>query len=532
MYTVKIVNGENITTIHGNGVWLKSGKISKGINTIDSFTFSMMPNNPGFNFITEFNTLVNVYDNEGWLAFAGRVLYSETTMDESGLITKTVTCENVLGYLCDSIQPYVDTQNWTVAGLLKYLIDTHNSQVEEYKHFTLGRVTARDSNNNLYQAVQRENTWSSIQSKLIDKIGGELRVRVNGDVMYLDYLDQIGEDKETEIALSVNMKSITREQDPTSFVTRLIPLGCKLMRDGEETEHRLDIREVNGGVIYIDDAQALEAYGVHVGVVEWDDVTDPSNLLNKGRAWLEENNRVQVRYSITALDLSLIGLAMDDFEVGNTHPVKNALLGIDDSARIIKKSIDICEQAKSTIEVGDNFKTLSEMQIKQQKSTADSIAELKQNSNVVVEGLESTKKELGDLSQTLAAYNKIFLLDNALNILADLVVSGDITGNKVTALNFNVDCAEEWSENIAEADDVRSIIQGSKVYKYNRKDKTGTEYGLILERECPEELKTGDGVDAFTMLSMLWHDYQRTLTEKQELAERVAAIEEQLAGQV
>ena len=402
MYIVEITNGKKTTTIHGKHVKLSSGKINKGINTIDSFTFSMPPNNPGFTFINEFTTHVTVYNtNKERYEFIGRALYAETTMEEGGMIRKNVTCESLFGYLCDSWQIYADTQNWTVSGLLQHLLDCHNSQVEDYKKFKLGTVTAKDSNDNLYQAVQRENTWDSIKSKLLDKIGGELQFRVEDDGIYLDYLEQIGEEKQTEIALSKNMKSITKEQDPTSYVTRLIPLGCKLTVDGEETEHRLDISSIqSGGKIYIDDEDAIALYGVHVKVVEWDDVTTASALLSKGQNWMKQNNRVQVKYTVTALDLSLIGKAVDDFDVGNTHPVVNGLIGVEDTSRIIKKAIDICEEIKSSFEVGDNLKTLSDIQ-------RDQTAQIKaasQGVQTLKTGQKNLQKSLSDeYVQALAA---------------------------------------------------------------------------------------------------------------------------------
>lgn len=410
MYVVEITSGQITRQIHGDKEKLSSGKIIKGINTIDSFTFSMTPSNVGFNLVNEFSTLVTAYNlNKARYDFIGRVLYAETTMDESGLITKTVTCENVLGYLCDSFQTYVEEKNWTVSGLLKHLLDCHNSLVESHKQFKLGIVTAEDKNDNLFQAVQRENTWDAIKSKLIDKIGGELQVRFEEDGMYLDYLDQIGEQKQTEIALSANMKAITKEQDPSAFVTRLIPLGNKLKKtvdveteDGwkteeVESEERLNITSVNNGLNYIDDEQAVEVYGIHVGVVEWDDVTEPANLKKKGEEWIKENNKVQVKYSITALDLSLIGLAVDDFDVGNIHRIKNGLIHVDDTARIIKKSIDVCEEVKSTIEVGDSFKTLSDIQREQAallKGVEYLTSDLVIKNYILNQRLESTKKEL------------------------------------------------------------------------------------------------------------------------------------------
>ena len=108
--------------------------------------------------------------------------------------------------------------------------------------------------------------------------------------------------------------------------------------------------------------------------VEWDDVSTASALFTKGQNGLAENNKVQVKYSVTALDLSLLGLDIDDFNVHDYHPVINPLLGIDDMARIIKKNIDICEEIRSTIEVGDNFKTLSEIQ-REQAAKLDGISD-------------------------------------------------------------------------------------------------------------------------------------------------------------
>lgn len=371
MYKVVLRNGDIETPIHDEAEKLQSGQIVKSINEIDTFTFSMLPSNAGFDKINEFTTLVNVYNtNKSRYEFMGRVLYQQSEMGDDGMLTKTVTCESLFGYLCDSQQTYVATKNWTVTGLLKALIICHNSQVEEYKRFNIGTVTATDANDNLYLGIERQNTWDAIKSNLIDKIGGELQYRVVNDHIYIDYSDAIGEEKETEIALSYNMKSITREKNPSEYITRLIPLGAKL---SDETEERLDITSVNDGLNYIDDAEGIAAYGIHVGIQEWDDVTKASNLLTKAQNWLADHNRVRVKYSISALDLSLLGLAIDDFIIGNSHPIKNALLGIDDTARIIKQTINVCNEVESTIEVGDNLKTLSDITREQNKSNANAL---------------------------------------------------------------------------------------------------------------------------------------------------------------
>ncbi len=427
MYIVTLKNGGRETVIHGEREKLFSGKVVKGINAIDSCTFALLPSNIGFAQLNEYKTLVDVYNtNKKRYEFHGRVLYAPDKMSESGLLEKEATCESIFGYFCDSQQPYVDTQNWTVEGLLQFFIDNHNAQVEEEKRFVVGEVTATDPNDNLYLGIQRENTWEAINSKLIKKIGGELRYRVVDGINYIDYLERIGETKSTAIELTRNMKSITREKDPTEYVTRLIPLGCKFTEEVEitdadgnvttqtvEKEERLDITSVNDGINYIDDEAAKARFGIRVGYAYFDNVTEADNLLSKGKSWLVDNNKILVKYSITALDLSLLGLDIDDFEVHNSHPLRNHLLGINDTARIIKKSIDICEEVKSTIEVGDNFKTLSDFQIEQAGKIENTTTRVEkiESDYVTNNALESTERTINSLIKQTAERISLMVTD-------------------------------------------------------------------------------------------------------------------------
>lgn len=407
MYIVTITNGNFSTEIHGAEEKLKSGKVTKGINAIDSFVFSLLPDNAGFDLIHEFTTHVTVFNtSKNRYDFIGRVLYAETSMAESGVIVKTVTCESLFGYLCDSVQDYAEAQNWTVSGLLQHLIDCHNSQTEEYKHFKLGNVTQTETNDNIYIGIQRENTWNALQKKLVDQIGGEFQFRMKDDGIYIDYLDRVGGVRDTPIAVSVNMKSISREQDPTSYVTRLIPLGSKLTdENGKETEHRLDITAANNGVRYIEDTEAIEMYGIHVKVVEFDDIKTPEVLLARGKQWMAANNHINVKYTVTAVDLSLLGLAMHDFDIGNTHPIQNHLIGINDTARIIKVSLDVCEEHKSSFDVGDNIKSLSDLQLEQKdqsQSTEETIKNLQSEThNQKVELQEAITEQVSSATVTL-----------------------------------------------------------------------------------------------------------------------------------
>lgn len=502
MYIATLHNGSESTEIHNEYEKLTSGKVVKGINTIDSFQFTMLPSNAGFEKVYDYVTLVSVYNtNRNRNDFLGRVLCSEDEMGEDGGIKKDVICENFFGFFCDSQQSYVKEQNWTVKGLFQHIVEVHNSQVEPYKRFTVGVVTVTDPNDNVYCGIQRENTWETIQDKLIGTLGGEICFRVESGTVYIDYLTEIGGTSETEIALSKNMKSIVREIDPSEIVTRLIPLGSKLKetvtdsngnKSEVETEYRLDITSVNDGKNYIDDEDAIALYGIRVGTVEFDGVTVASNLLSKGEQWLAENNTLRVSHSITALDLSLIGLAVDDFDIGYYHPLKNHLLGINETVRVIKKSIDICEETKSTIDVGDKFWTMTDTMKKQ-------AAAVKQ----VTTGNEVLSSEFGALDSTKVGrneYEQIVLMVNS----AGGVVA--FNNNRLTINSTNFELAADGTIT-AKAGTVGGFTVGEKSLSH-----TGANGVIELTADDTPLLKITDGNLHFVSGGVEYSLYMDTAT--------------------
>lgn len=516
MYIVKLKNEGIETEIHGVKEKLNSGNVVKGINTIDSFSFSVNPFNVGFNAIHDFLTLVSVYNtNKNRFEFQGRVIYSSSSMDESGLLSKEAVCESFLGFLCDSQQKYMATQNWTVEGLLGHILEVHNSQVEDYKQFIIGEVTVTDPNNNLYVGIQREDSWKTIKSKLIDKLGGEITFRVVDGVNYLDYVEKRGATLSTEIALSKNMKSITREDNPMDYVSRVIPYGAKLTdSEGNPTEERLDITSVNNGVDYIESEEAFQAFGKRYATVIFDDVTVASNLLAKGKAWLAENNRVQIKYSISALDLSLLGLDIDDFDVCNYHPIKNALLGINDVARIIKKNINVVDEKQSSFEVGDNFKTLSDLQIERDEALASAVVTIQTAQNEMKAYVSSeVEASSNELKETVIEQNTTMTNDFEqilFNALQSYTETGDFEAYQETVQSQLQLIAEQmtlrFTETTKHIEEVNSVLQEqlNTVTKYFTFDINGLTIGqvdnpnkLVLDNDVISILVNGVVVQSF-----------------------------------
>lgn len=356
MFIVTITNGAENTIIHSDGTdRISGGKVAKSINAVDSFSFTIYPNNAGYDLLKPLTTAVKVYDESTDKdIFIGRVLKCPDSMDERGLICRKVTCEGRLGWLYDSVQPYIEYKMVGISTVLSSFLSKHNAQVGADKRIELGQVTVTASNNYTYTA-NWDKTMNVIADKLIGKFGGEIQLRDKDGKVYIDYLEHIGHGTDTTIELAVNLKTISREVDETAVITRLYPLGAKLT----DSEKRLTIGTVNGGKDYIEDSSLIAKYGVISGPQIWDDVTLASNLLSKGKEYLKSVNRAKVQYQITALDLSRIDKHIEQFELGCWYRVKNSLMGIDEDLRIVGISIDLDNPQASQLTFGDRFETLS-----------------------------------------------------------------------------------------------------------------------------------------------------------------------------
>ncbi len=382
---------------------LVSGSLVQGINTADSFSFDILPFNNGFDFLVQYATeisVINVKKNEE--IFDGRVLDIKDSMNDDGTILKNVVCESSLGFLQDSLQPYLNPRNWTRKELLLFILNNHNSQVEEQKQIFLGDITVTGIDENIYIGLQRQNSFEAIKEKLIDKIGGEIRIRKENNKRYLDYADKFGSYVETPIKIKVNMKNLSKEDELNSIITRLYPYGAKIEDEenleNTDNDNRVDITSVNNGIPYIEDKTAIEVYGIIEGTHNWDDVTLPKNLLSKATEYLNENNRIKRKYSINSLDLSLINKKYDEIDVYNYYPVKNNYLNVDENLRVIKKTTNILNPTEFSVELGDTTKSILDMQIEERNKYRDltnSVIEIQSN-YVTNEKLNDTKREINN----------------------------------------------------------------------------------------------------------------------------------------
>lgn len=390
MHTVTITNGAEKTTIHSDNLdRISGGKIVKAVNAVDSFTFTIYPDNAGYNKLKPLTTSVTVTDDStGKDVFIGRVLKCPDSMDEQGLICKSVTCEGRLGWLYDSVQPYAEYKVVGIRTVLASFISKHNAQVGDDKHILVGQVTVTGENNYTY-SVNWVSTMDAISEQLVGKFGGEIQLRDQDGKVYIDYLEHIGHGTDTKIELAVNLKTISREIDETSVITRLYPLGAKLT----DSEKRLTIGSVNGSKDYIEDSALVAKYGVISGTQTWDDVTQASVLKTKATAYLKSANKAKKQYKITAVDLSTIDMNFEQFELGCWYRVVNPLMGIDEDLRIIGITINLDNPEQSELTFGDKFETMTGFMTAKTKSLQTAIDDSEfRNRQVIDSKIENATK--------------------------------------------------------------------------------------------------------------------------------------------
>lgn len=390
MHTVTIKNGIEKTTIHSDNLdRISGGKIVKAVNAVDSFTFTIYPDNAGYNKLKPLTTSVTVTDdNTGKDVFIGRVLKCPDSMDEQGLICKSVTCEGRLVWLYDSVQPYAEYKVVGIRTVLASFISKHNAQVGGDKQISVGQVTVTGENNYTY-SVNWISTMDAISEQLVGKFGGEIQLRDQDGKVYIDYLEHIGHGTDTKIELAVNLKTISREVDETSVITRLYPLGAKQT----DSDKRLTIGSVNGGKDYIEDSALVAKYGVISGTQTWDDVTQASVLKTKATAFLKSANKAKKQYKIIAVDLSTIDMNFEQFELGCWYRVVNPLMGIDEDLRIIGITINLDSPEQSELTFGDKFETMTGFMTAKTKSLQTAIDDSEfRNRQVINSKIENATK--------------------------------------------------------------------------------------------------------------------------------------------
>lgn len=332
-----------------------SPKCTVELNKTGTLSFDIDPTHPYYDTIKKVSSVITLVEGEE-IIFQGRVMDDDFAFDK----VKRIECEGELAYLIDSIvRPY--TYEGSVSGLVEHYLDSHNEQVEGKKQFTLGQVTVTDPNDYITRASSEyPNTWTEFNSKCINLLGGYMRLRYTEDATYFDYLENFGNVNQQVIDFGKNLLDLSKFVKGADVATRIVPLGATLDNDGEAGEEkRLTIKGINEGLDYVEDAEAVELYGVITKVVTHDDVTTETILLQRGYEDLAQQKLLQITLEISALDLHLLDVDIERIKLGDMIKVRSKPHGIDEYMLVSKIEMDLDNAGNTKVTLGSTLRTLT-----------------------------------------------------------------------------------------------------------------------------------------------------------------------------
>lgn len=411
IYTVEI-DGQTILD-PTKRITLGSPVLELADNTAGSFTFEIYPENPAYSGVTEKAQSPICFKRDGSIIWAGRVLGTEKRFN--GVIS--VTCEGDLGLLDDSIQRPAEYHNESVRSFLTKLINAHNSKAGSDKRFTVGSVTVTDSNDSLYRYTNWESTLAVIKSRLLDRLGGHLRIRYEGGIRYLDYLKDSPKTAVQTIDFGKNLLDYVENRDSLELATVCIPLGTKLKEKSsgypEALDERLTIASVNSGSDEISIPEAVSRYGRITRTITFDDVNVAQNLLEKGIAWLTDSQYEKINLSVTALDLATLGIESEPFDLLDRIQCRSDLHGLNRTFPLLQMSIHPLNPDQDTFTMGETQRAFTASIASAQKSIEEALMQTSPDS-VLTQALENVRQmmnSLGKSGHVVLRSNEILIMD-------------------------------------------------------------------------------------------------------------------------
>lgn len=412
MYTIYCDNTPIYDSVLEDYV-ISKGVVTKEINKSGSFVFTIYSSNPYYNSIQKMKSIITVFKGDE-LIFRGRVIKEALGFYKD----KTFTCEGELGFLLDSImRPYEFTG--TPEELLGLLIDTHNSQVDEAKRFRVGTVTVTDPNNYIVRSNSEYETVSdNLYTRLVDTLGGYIFITdVDGERVINWYAESPYRSSQP-IEFGENLLDFTKTNGAEDIATAIIPLGYEIEDETTGAKHRLTIADVNNGVDYVYNEDAVNLYGWIYKVEIWDDVTVASNLKTKGESFLLDKIKQSIMIELSAIDLSLMDRSIDSFELGDYINIISAPHNIDDDYLLEKQTIDLLKPDNDKITLGYSYRSFTDKTIasdNKNNSLVQKIDVIERNyadNTVITEELITLKSLIDQTSSSISSLISESFVDN------------------------------------------------------------------------------------------------------------------------
>lgn len=305
----------------------------------------------------------------------------------SALPSYTVTETSNIADVQTAHNPYQNNVNlfWHYT---KELPDDYISQ----KSFKVGAVTVVDNNDSLYRYTNYETTLKCISDKLVNRLGGHIRIRKVNGIKYIDYLADYEGQSDQTIEFSKNLLDFSQTIDVSDIATAVIPLGEKLEESTiEALEERLTIKSVNNGCDFVYSPSAVNNYGWIYKTVTFDSVTVPSNLKRKGEEYLSSVQFENLVLECTAVDLNNLDVDIQRINILDMVRVISEPHGLNRLFPVTKLKLSLDNPEKDQITLGnEDVKTsLTGASASNSASMMNAIESIPSESNILKEAQDN-----------------------------------------------------------------------------------------------------------------------------------------------
>ena len=362
-------------SVHGDGICIYNDlhlagtvnaltpKLNLADNTAGSLEITLPVGNAGYDKLECLGSeiVVKRFDEEIW---AGRIISEKKNFQNSRILT----CEGELAYLNDTAQEPREFTEVELYDFLKKILTFHNENIKKFtlqdRRLEMGAITVDGI---ITCVVDNESTLETINKQLIEKFGGHIRIRrvydENGKLhRYFDYLLDYPNTNAQEIRFGENLLDFTSDWDMSEYATVLVPQGAKLDESPiESIDAYLDVSSVNGGSRYVTSEPAIKKYGWIEKLVSWDDITDPSELLQKARDYLanEQFDNIDMVIEVSAVDLRYLSKDVQPINLLDSVRCISRPHGMNKVFPVTELSIQLDCPENSTYTLGGKTKKVS-----------------------------------------------------------------------------------------------------------------------------------------------------------------------------
>ncbi len=344
-------------------------KLNLADNTAGTLEITLPVGNAGYDKLKRLSSeiVVKRYDDEIW---AGRIISEKKNFQNSRILN----CEGELAYFNDTTQPPTEYDEYTVYNFIEALLKLHNSKVTNDKQFEMGviTVTAEDP---ISVVTNDEITLEIISEHLIDKFGGHIRIRRSYDEdgilhRFFDYLEDYPNTNGQVIRFGQNLLDFTCNWDVSEYATVIMPRGTQLdISENPSIDTYLDVSGATEEVQspyshpsesrYVFNDVAVETYGRIEVVVDWDDITDPNELLQKAVKYLEEEQFEDMVIEVSAVDLRYLSKDVQPINLLDEVRCISHPHGMNKLFAVTELSIQLDNPTNSTYTLSDTEKVSS-----------------------------------------------------------------------------------------------------------------------------------------------------------------------------